>query len=83
MSNAYDMAQVLCKNGHYDEVDHMFVEEWKCPHCSEKAVWRNRMDISSGNDNRIKLKVKFKETYCPCQRIIGQTHYHPAVYYIP
>jgi len=61
--------QYLCKNGHNWEQD-CYVDDFeagsdKCPHCQQKAVWRNDVDTTNGSfeggkriDGYVDLEVK-------------------------
>lgn len=49
-------SQLLCKNGHYWEVDcneltylDSFEEYPRCPICGEQIVWENMVDLTNGS----------------------------------
>ena len=87
--------QVLCKNGHYDNLDCFTVDcfTWKCSICGEGAYWYNLVDStngsydSSGNriDGFIFLEInENKSEYCICEKC-GNSHAikEEIIYYFP
>lgn len=74
--------QILCKNGHYWEVDCYDDDEKHCSICGEKPKWRNLVDITNGSfdfdgsrcDGYIHLEVKNIKKCTHCGSIL-ETRY--------
>ena len=88
-------SQLLCKNGHTWNVDcnemlrYEKRSDVKCPHCGEKAIWKNMVDETNGSfdddghriDGYIKLKMRIERSgVCSA---CGKKHICEQTYYIP
>ena len=83
--------QILCEDGHYDDVDCYTCEpeDWKCPECKKKVAWWNLVDVTNGSweddkriDGHVELEVK-SEHHCECSKCGNKHLSRPSEYKIP
>ncbi len=85
--------QVLCENGHYDQVDiwsFIDLENFKCEKCEAKGAWQNLVNLTNGSfenhpitgeetriDGYVELEID-KQEVCPtCKQTISLTYKIP------
>jgi len=79
--------QVLCENGHYNEIDSRVQdpEEYSCPFCGAGIAWFNCVDQtnSDGSEYHIELDIKVESVYETCDKCGSTKLIKPAVFIIP
>lgn len=82
--------QVLCQNGHLDEIDAFYFTEndyWKCDVCGASMAWRNSVDQTNclpyPENEEIKLEVKTPAVICKCSSCGNLHRTQPETYHIP
>jgi hypothetical protein len=85
--------QLLCKKGHYfnlDVYEDRDIEDIKCSFCGENVAWYNIVDVTNGSfdgkeriDGYINLKVKTKAKICTCSKCSNVHVVENATYKIP
>lgn len=78
--------QILCRGGHYFEVDaHTVIDwvHWRCEHCDATVAWSNTIDDTNCDEHgKVVLKVKRGVVFCTC--VCGHRHAKaPQTFYRP
>lgn len=62
--------QVLCENGHYEEVDcyDFDTSMWQCPECGGHSIYQHLIDQTNGDgdEQRVEFEIEAKEILEVC-----------------